>query len=100
MRRIWLALGIQGEAVKSPLEDAIMAAALSAEESLSANQWRMSNDDFNALVRANLGEEVDLSRIGRAAGKLGVGQCAVGKKRGREFSPELLADFRRKLYIQ
>ena len=60
----------------------------------------MSNDDFNALVRANLGEEVDLSLIGRAAGKLGVGQCAVGKKRGREFSPELLADFRRKLYIQ
>lgn len=98
-RRIWLALGIQGEAVKTPLEEAIMAAALSAEESLSANQWRMSNDDFNALVRANLGNEIDLSLIGRAAGKLGIGQCAIGKKRGREFSPELLADFRRKLYI-
>jgi hypothetical protein len=98
-RHIWLALNIQSEPEPAPLERAIMSAAVSAENFLADNQWRMSNDEFNERVIGELGESIDPSLIGRAAGKLGLGQCAVGKKRGREFSLELLADFRRRLYL-
>ncbi|MDL2259484.1 DUF3987 domain-containing protein [Deltaproteobacteria bacterium OttesenSCG-928-K17] len=98
-RRIWQALDIQGESVKTPLEGAIIKVVLKSENDLAANDWKMLNDDFNNLVAAEYGQELDPGQLGREAIRLGIAQCLIGKKRGKLFSPELVESFRVKMYI-
>lgn len=98
-RRIWKALGIESEDIKSPLEQAIMKITLNSELDLAANQWRMLNDDFNRLVTQAFGQAIDLGQLGREAVRLGIGQCLMGKKRGKQFSPELIEAFKQKMFI-
>ena len=98
-RRIWQALSIQNEAVKTPLETAIIEAILSVENDLRSNQWRLTNDDFNKLLTQKLGKPIDAGLLGREASRLGIGQCTLGKQRGKLFSPEILESFKRKMYL-
>lgn len=98
-RRIWQALDIQSESVQTPLEEAIIRAVLKSENDLAVNDWKMLNENFNNLVTAESGQEIDPGQLGREAVRLGIAQCLIGKKRGKLFSPELIESFRRKMYL-
>lgn len=98
-RRIWQALDIQSESVQTPLEESIIRAVLKSENDLAANDWKMLNEDFNNLMTAESGQEIDPGQLGREAVRLGIAQCLIGKKRGKLFTPELIESFKRKMYL-
>lgn len=89
-KRIWLALGIDDGPVKTPLEQAIIDVSISIESQLIANDWRISNDEFNALVCRKMDSKLDSSIIGRAAAKMGIQNIYARRKRCKEFSEEIL----------
>jgi hypothetical protein len=98
-KHIWLSMGLNSEPLKTPLEEAVMNTALGLEDYLANNCWRILNDDFNPLVRSILSQEIPGNHIGRAANRLGVRSICMGKKRGKEFSKELLNKFRVAFYL-
>jgi hypothetical protein len=98
-KHIWSALGLESAPIKTPLDEAIMQATLSLAEYLKDNQWRALNDDFNPLVWSFLKQEPAGNQIGRAANRLGIKSITIGKKRGKEFSPDLLEKFRASFYL-
>jgi hypothetical protein len=98
-KHIWSALGLESEPIKTPLDEAIMQSTLSLAEYLKDNQWRVLNDDFNPLVRSFLKQEAAGNQIGRAANRLGIKSITIGKKRGKEFGPDLLEKFRAAFYL-
>lgn len=123
-KHIWSALGLESEAIKTPLDEAVMQAGLALAEYLKDNQWRVLNDDFNPLVRSYLsqtkgrnngkvispelnsdgvkpasGQDLAGNQIGRSANRLGVKSITIGKKRGKEFSPELIEKFRAAFFL-
>lgn len=93
-KRIWMALDIEEGPAKTPLDKAIMAAGIALEDHLRANEWRVLNDYFNALVSSKTSDKYDNSAIGRAAAKLGIKNIHTGKYRAKEFSEELLQNFK------
>lgn len=98
-KHIWSALGQESEPIKTPLDEAVMQATLALAEYLKDNQWRVLNDDFNPLVKSYLNQEVAGNQIGRAANRLGIKSITIGKKRGKEFSLEILERFRASFYL-
>ena len=98
-KHIWLSMGLENEPIKTPLDEAIMRTALGLEEYLKANDWRILNDDFQNLVLATMGQEPPPNQVGKAAIKLGIKNVNIGKKRGKEFSPEILDKFRVSFYL-
>jgi hypothetical protein len=98
-KHIWLSMGLDNEPLKTPLEEAVMRTALGLEDYLADNGWRILNDDFNSLVSGHLSKETAPNLIGRAANRLGVRSICLGKKRGKEFSKELLDKFRVAFYL-
>ncbi|MDR1083907.1 MAG: DUF3987 domain-containing protein [Deltaproteobacteria bacterium] len=95
-RLVWLEMGLDTEKKSSPLEAAVVQTVLSLEEYLLNNDWRMANDDFNRMVTDNFGQAVGGAQIGKAAAKLGIKSVFMGKRRGKEISPELMAALKAK----
>jgi hypothetical protein len=98
-RRVWTALDISDEAQGSPLEVAIAQSALELEEFLTEHNWQVPNDDFHRLVTDKVGQDVDSAQIGKVAARLGVKAVWLGKRRGKEFSPELLKQLKLDFYL-
>jgi len=98
-KHIWSALGLESEPIKTPLDEAVMQATLALAEYLKDNQWRVLNDDFNPLVKSYLKQEAGGNQIGLAANRLGIKSITIGKKRGKEFSLDLLERFRASFYL-
>ena len=73
-----------------------MQTVLSLEEFLANNDWRIANDDFNRMVTDYFGQAVDGAQIGKAAARLGNKSVFMGKRRGKELSPELMAALKAK----
>lgn len=98
-KRIWLALGIDDGPVMTPLEQAIVAVSLELEAYLSGNDWRVSNQSFNMLVCSKMNAKLDCAQIGRTASSLGIKSVHVNRSRAKEFSPELLQQFKLNYYL-
>ncbi len=98
-RRVWAALDLSNEAQGSPLELAIAQSALELEEFLAAHNWQVANDDFHRLVMKKVGQDIDSAQIGKAAARLGVKAVWLGKRRGKEFSQELLKQLKLDFYL-
>jgi hypothetical protein len=98
-KHIWLSMGLDNEPLKTPLEEAVMKAALGLEDYWAEKGWQILNDDFIGLVQSLLPKDTTSSQIGRVATRLGAKSVKIGRRRGREFSKELLDKFRLAFYL-
>ena len=98
-KQVWLALNIENNNPKTPLEEAIILTALELEEQLELTQWRVSNEQFYKTVNSKLNDPIEPSIIGRVATKMGIANMYMGNKRAKVFSKDLLKEFKLKFYL-
>lgn len=98
-KQVWLALDIEESPLKTPLDKAIVAVSLSLEPYLLDNDWRISNDEFNLQVCKKMKQQLDSGQIGRTASRLGIKNVYAGRKRTKEFTPELIKQFKLDFYL-
>ena len=78
-----------------PLERAIMQVVIDEAVKIERAGWKISNSELFSLVENKIGMSgVSKTMLGKAASKLGLTQCSIGKDRGRGLTPEKIHEFK------
>ena len=78
-----------------PLERAIMQVIVDEAAKIETAGWKISNNDLFSLVEKTIDMPgVSSTMLGKAASRLGLGTCSIGKDRGRRLTPEKMHEFK------
>lgn len=78
-----------------PLERAIVQVVVDEATKIETAGWKISNQELFSLVEKKLGMSgISKTTLGKAASRLGLSPCAIGKDRGRSLTSEKMLEFK------